>query len=63
MSSMSCAIGSITVPRGVLEPLPSGDYEETEPESWSMPERYVVVVCRSGNRRFLAAATLDFDGF
>lgn len=54
---------SINVPRGVLESAVEWDYEETEPELAMAHERYVVVVCRSGNRSLLAARTLLMMGY
>ena len=54
---------SINVPRGVLESAAEWDYEETEPELVNARGRYVVVVCRSGSRSVLAAATLTMMGF
>ncbi|MCB1872848.1 MAG: rhodanese-like domain-containing protein [Gammaproteobacteria bacterium] len=54
---------SINVPRGVLESAAEWDYEETEPDLVTARERYVVVVCRSGNRSVLAAVTLMMMGF
>jgi len=54
---------SVNVPRGVLESAAEWDYEETEPELVKARDRYVVVVCRSGNRSVLAAATLTIMGF
>ncbi|MCB1829330.1 MAG: rhodanese-like domain-containing protein, partial [Gammaproteobacteria bacterium] len=36
---------------------------ETEPDLVTARERYVVVVCRSGNRSVLAAVTLMMMGF
>ncbi len=54
---------SINVPRGVLESAAEWDYEETEPELVNARERYVVVICRSGSRSLLAAATLSMMGF
>jgi len=54
---------SINVPRGVLESAAEWDYEETEPELAQARDRYVVVVCRSGNRSLLATVTLKMMGF
>lgn len=54
---------SLNVPRGILESAAEWDYEETEPELVNARERYIVVVCRSGNRSLLAARTLSMMGF
>jgi len=54
---------SLNVPRGVLESAAEWDYEETEPELVKARDRYVVVVCRSGNRSLLATYTLSLMGF
>jgi rhodanese-related sulfurtransferase len=54
---------SINVPRGVLESAAEWDYEENEPDLVKARDRYVVVVCRSGNRSLLAAVTLSMMGF
>jgi len=54
---------SLNVPRGILESAAEWDYEETEPELVNARDRYVVVVCRSGNRSLLAAQTLKMMGF
>ncbi len=54
---------SLNVPRGVLESAAEWDYEETEPELVKARDRYVVVVCRSGNRSLLATCTLASMGF
>jgi rhodanese-related sulfurtransferase len=54
---------SVNVPRGVLESAVEWDYEETEPELVTARDRYVVVVCRSGNRSLLAARTLSIMGY
>ena len=54
---------SINVPRGVLESAVEWDYEETEPELVMARDRYVIVVCRSGNRSLLAARTLSILGY
>ena len=54
---------SLNVPRGILESAAEWDYEETEPELVNARDRYVVVVCRSGNRSLFAARTLAMMGF
>lgn len=55
--------GSINVPRGILESAVEWGYEETEPELVEARDRYVVLICRSGNRSLLAAKTLAMMGF
>jgi len=54
---------AINVPRGILESATEWDYEETEPELVEARNRYVVLVCRSGNRSLLAARTLSILGY
>ena len=54
---------SLHVPRGVLETACEYGYEDTVPELVASRERDVVVVCRSGNRSALAAATLQQLGY
>ncbi len=54
---------SLSVPRGILETAAEWDYEETVPELVQARDRYVVVVCRSGNRSLLSARTLAEMGF
>ena len=56
-------IGSINVPRGVLEQACEWDYEETVPELAGRHARKIVVVCRSGNRSLLAADVMRQMGF
>lgn len=55
--------GSINVPRGILESACEWDYEETVPELAEARDRYVVLVCRSGNRSVFAAHMLQRMGF
>ena len=54
---------SLSVPRGILENACEWDFEETEPELVQARQKPVVLVCRSGNRTMLAAATLQQMGF
>jgi rhodanese-related sulfurtransferase len=56
-------IGSINVPRGVLEQACEWDYDETVPELVRGRERSIVVVCRSGQRSVLAADVMQTLGF
>lgn len=55
--------GSINVPRGVLEMAADYGYEETVPPLVAARDERVVVICRSGNRSLLAAATLQRMGY
>lgn len=55
--------GSLNVPRGILESAVEWGYEETVPELVEARDRYVVLVCRSGNRSLLAARTLGLMGY
>ncbi len=55
--------GALGVPRGVLEAACEWDYDDTVPALADGRGRPVVVVCRSGNRSLLAAATLQRLGF
>lgn len=55
--------GAINVPRGILETACEYDYEETVPELVEAREREIVVLCRSGNRSLLAAATMQRLGY
>lgn len=52
-------IGSIHVPRGVLEWACEWNMEETVPLLVNAREREIVVVCRSGRRSILAAWTMQ----
>lgn len=56
-------LGSINVPRGVLEQACEWDFDETVPELVRGRERPIVVVCRSGNRSVLAADVMQKLGF
>ena len=55
--------GSLNVPRGIVESACEYDYEETIPELVESRNRDVVVICRSGYRSILAAASLHRLGF
>jgi len=55
--------GSMHVPRGILEMACEYGYEDTVTELVRAREREVVVVCRSGNRSVLAAATMQQLGY
>ncbi len=61
--AMLCILGSINVPRGVLEQSCEWDYEETIPELAKSREQEIVVICRSGNRSVLAADMMMRMGF
>ncbi|EIC20631.1 rhodanese-like domain-containing protein [Thiorhodovibrio frisius] len=56
-------VGSIHVPRGILESACEWDYEETVPELVQARDREIVVVCRSGNRSVLAAHSMQVLGY
>jgi rhodanese-related sulfurtransferase len=56
-------LGSINVPRGVLEQSCEWDYDETVPELAGGRGREVVVICRSGKRSALAADVMQKMGF
>lgn len=55
--------GSLNVPRGILETACEYGYEETVPELVEARDRTVLVICRSGNRSALAAATMQTLGY
>lgn len=55
--------GAVNVPRGVLEQACEWDHDETEPALVAQTARAIVVVCRSGKRSLLAAATLQQLGY
>ncbi len=55
--------GSINVPRGVLESACEYDYEDTVPELVEAREREIIVICRSGKRSALAAASMQLLGY
>lgn len=55
--------GAINVPRGLLEAAADWGYEDTVPDLAGARGREVVVICRSGHRSLLAAATLQRMGF
>lgn len=55
--------GAINVPRGILEAAADWGYEDTVPELAGARDQEVVVICRSGHRSLLAAATLKRMGF
>ncbi len=56
-------VGSVNVPRGILESACEWEYEETEPELVLAREREIVVVCRSGHRSVLAAHSMRVLGY
>ena len=55
--------GSLNVPRGLLEQACEWDHDVTEPLLVNGRAREIVVLCRSGHRSLLAAATLRAMGF
>ena len=56
-------LGSLNVPRGILESACEWDYEETVPELVRARDRDIVVVCRSGYRSVLAAFNMQMMGY
>ena len=56
-------VGSLHVPRGVLEQACEWDFDETVPALAGGRERSIVVVCRSGQRSLLAADAMRSLGF
>jgi rhodanese-related sulfurtransferase len=54
---------SINVPRGILESACEYGYDETVPALAQAREQQVVVICRSGKRSCLAAATMKQLGY
>lgn len=56
-------VGSINVPRGILETACEYDYEETVPELVEARDREVVVICRSGNRSIFVAEVMQQMGY
>ena len=56
-------VGSLNVPRGILESACEWDYEETEPDLVQARDREIVVVCRSGQRAYSATRCLVQHGF
>jgi len=56
-------MGSMLVPRGILESAADHGFEDTVPELADGRSKEVIVVCRSGRRSLLAANTLRQMGF
>lgn len=54
---------SLHIPRGILETSCEFGFEETHPVLANGRDKYIVVVCRSGNRSLLAAKTMQLLGF
>ena len=54
---------ALNVPRGTLESACEYDYDETVPDLAGGKTRGIVIICRSGKRRVLAADTLLQMGF
>jgi len=54
---------SINVPRGILESACEYGYDDTVPELAQAREQTIVVICRSGKRSCLAAATMKQLGY
>lgn len=55
--------GSINIPRGILESACEWNFDETVPELVQARDREVVLVCRSGQRSYLSAYSLQVLGF
>lgn len=56
-------MGSVFVPRGILESAADHGYEDTVAELADGRDKEIVVVCRSGRRSLMAAHTLQLMGF
>ena len=56
-------VGSLNVPRGILESACEYDYEETIPALAEARHQHIVVICRSGLRSALAANVMQDMGF
>lgn len=56
-------VGSLNVPRGILESACDYGYDETVPALVQAREKKIIVICRSGNRSALAAYTMQLMGF
>lgn len=56
-------VGSINVPRGILEQSCEFGYHETVPKLVNARDQDVIVICRSGNRSVLAAHTMQIMGY
>ncbi len=56
-------LGSINVPRGVLEQSCEWDYDETMPLLAAGRKQEIVVICRSGKRSALAADVMQQMGY
>ena len=54
---------SLHIPRGILETSCEFGFEETHPVLANSRNKYIVVVCRSGNRSLLAAKTMQLLGY
>lgn len=61
--ALAHVLGSINVPRGVLELACDWDFEETVPTLARGYTGLIVVVCRSGHRSALAADAMQQLGF
>ena len=56
-------LGSMLVPRGILESAADHGFEDTVAELADGRDKEVILVCRSGRRSLLAANTLRLMGF
>ena len=56
-------MGSINVPRGILEAACEYDYEETLPELVEARDKEIVVICRSGNRSVFVCDVMQLMGY
>ena len=55
--------GAVNVPRGLLEGAADPDYKRPHPELSTARDRTVLVLCATGGRSAMAAATLHTMGF
>lgn len=54
---------SLMVPRGILETACEFNFEETIPMLAEARKKEIIVICRSGNRSVMAAATMQELGY
>jgi rhodanese-related sulfurtransferase len=61
--NQAAIIGSLNVPRGILETACEYNFQETVPALVEAREHPIVVICRSGNRSVLAAYVMQLMGY
>ncbi|MDT8446866.1 MAG: rhodanese-like domain-containing protein [bacterium] len=61
--SKAHVMGSMLVPRGILESAADHGYEDTVAELADGREKELIVICRSGRRSLMAAHVLQLMGF